>query len=249
MKKNFKFALMAMATLAMIACGGKNDPKDPKDEEEDEPEYVAPITIDGTAAEWDALGEKVAVAVCNPDAEKKALKTLKVYADEVYVYVFAEFDPTLIDINEDLSNEEFPEKWGVPFHMYFTAGAANEGYLGQWSTPAQILTEGFLFLAGQPTNYNPSIFSWDNPGVADNGWTWAEANAAGVVNASQITGTTVELSVVRDLLPVQLGNEFYFGADIQQAWDSQGILPNMEANEEGSMAAMLSVKVYEAEYK
>lgn len=248
MKKNFKFALMAMATLAMIACGG-NDPKDPKDDDPEEPEYVAPITIDGTDSDWAALGEKVAVATTNPEAATLALKTLKVYADEVYVYMYAEFDPSLIDINEDLSNEEFPEKWGVPYHIYFTAGAADEGYLGQWSTPAQILCEGFLYLDGQPTNYNPSIFSWDNPGVADTGWTWAASTATGVVNASKVTATTVELSVLRDLLPVQLGDKFFFGADIQMGWDSKGILPNVKANDDGEKAPMLEVATYEAVYE
>ena len=63
--------MMFLATLVFVACKPTNEPNKPVDDDEDE--YVAPITIDGDAAEWTQLGSKVFTADCNPNAEKKAL--------------------------------------------------------------------------------------------------------------------------------------------------------------------------------
>lgn len=237
--KKYQIALMCLATLVFVACKPTNEPNKPVDDDEDE--YVAPITIDGDAAEWTQLGSKVFTADCNPNAEKKALTTMKVYSDELFIYLYAEYDASLIDINEDMSNEEFPEKWGVPFHIYINATNADNGYLGQWSTPASMLTEGFLFLEGKPIEYAPSAFVWAGTEASDE-WLWENSSATGYITASKVTSKTIEMSILREALPEAIGDEFRIGIDIQKAWDSEGILPNMEPNEEGTMAEMLLVK-------
>lgn len=238
--KKFQIALMCIATLAFIACKPNNNPEDPTNGDDDD-EYVAPITVDGDAADWAKLGDKVFTADCNKDAEFKALTTMKVYADELFIYLYAEYDASLIDINEDMSNEEFAEKWGVPFHIYINATNSNNGFIGQWSTPATMLTEGFLFLEGKPIEYNPSAFIWAGE-VASTEWTWDSSSATNYINASKVTDKTIEMSILREALPETIGDEFRMGIDIQKAWDSQGILPNMEKNEEGTVAEMLLVK-------
>ena len=54
-----------------------------------EPEYEAPITIDGDFSDWDSVN--AAVAYCDPEAKYTALSTFKCYADDVYVFVYFEF--------------------------------------------------------------------------------------------------------------------------------------------------------------
>lgn len=237
--KKFQIALMCIATLAFVACKEEGTVVPP---DEDDEEYVAPITVDGDVAEWAKLGDKVFTADCNPAAESKALKTMKVYSDELFIYLYAEYDASLIDINEDMSNEEFAEKWGVPFHIYINATNSEIGFVDeQWSTPATMLTEGFLFLAGQPIEYAPSAFTWADE-VAGSEWHWNPSAAQGYVFASKVTDKTIEMSILREALPETIGDEFRIGIDIQKAWESQGILPNMEQNEEGTLAEMLLVK-------
>ena len=237
--KKFQLALMCFATLAFVACKENNKPSIPDD---DDDEYVAPIVVDGDAAEWDVLGDKVYTVTSNANSEFQALTTMKVYSDELFIYLYAEYDASLIDINEDMSNEEFSQKWGVPFHIYINASKSDNGFVGtQWSSPATMLTEGFLFLEGKPIEYAPSAFTWAGT-EASMDWTWETSAAQGFITASKVTDKTIEMSILREALPETIGDEFCIGIDIQKNWDSQGILPNMEKNAEGTLAPMLTVK-------
>ncbi len=222
--KKFQFAVLALAAVAFIACKPKNDPK-PNPEPEPEPEYTSPVTIDGSDAEYADLAN---VFVCNrpTTTEYMGLKVMKVYADEVYVNIYAEFDTEVIDVNEDLGDDEFSGAPGVPFHVYFTKDGSN-GFTGQWNTPCGTLAEGFLFEAGKPAEaYTPSAFSWAGEEPSGD-WLWNEMSTQ-LVDASKITGTTVEFRVMVENLPFKAAGFVYVGIDIQKAWDSVGILPRVE---------------------
>ena len=91
MKKVMSF--LAIAAMVLVASCNKNPKHDPKPtpEPEPEPEYVAPITIDGDFADWAKLdASKVAVTTCNPDSKLLALKTVKAYADEQFIFLYVE---------------------------------------------------------------------------------------------------------------------------------------------------------------
>ena len=94
MKKILTF--LAIAAMVFVACNKtpKPQPKpDPKPDDEqtpeepEEPEYSAPITIDGDFADWAKLdATKVAVAKTDPDSPWDAVNEIRVDADEVYVF-------------------------------------------------------------------------------------------------------------------------------------------------------------------
>jgi len=232
--KKFSFMLLAVAALAFVACDKKkgNNPDQPDDPE---PTYTSPVTIDGLDTEYASL-PNVYVANRPTETEYMGLKVMKVYADEVYINIYAEFDTEYIDITENLGDGEFSGKPGVPFHIYFSKDASN-GFIGQWNTPSYVLAEGFLFEDGKPAEaYAPSAFSWADAEPSGE-WHWNDISTQ-LVDASKITNNAVELRVMIENLPFQAVGQVYVSLDIQKAWDSTGILPRIEDVEDPESGAI-----------
>ena len=161
------FALLAMAAMvSVVSCqkkpngggGGGNDP-------DDEKEYVQPIKIDGDFSDWAKLdATKVSTATCVADAKYTALKTVKVYADELFVFVYLEWDKEQIEAVPDVEH--------VPFHIYINGdgNAATGGYADEFSDAcSDLLLEGSLFDGSAWQGYDPGAYKW-----------LGEANAAAV---------------------------------------------------------------------
>lgn len=234
--KKFQFAVLALAAVCMIACDKKKDEPKPQPQPEPEPEYVSPVTIDGSATEYSLL-PNVFEALRPAVTEYEGLKAMKVYADQVYINIWAEFDTEVIDINENLGDDEFGGKPGVPFHVYFSKDATN-GYTGQWNTPCFVLAEGFLFEAGAPAEaYAPNAFQWSGEEPSGD-WLWGEISTQ-LVDASKITATTVEFRVMVENLPFKAEGQVFVGIDIQKAWDSVGILPRLADEEDPESGAIV----------
>ena len=251
MKKFFALAAIFAATMmSFTACekdGGEQGGTqvDPnacetcgKNPCECEPEYVSPITIDGDFSDWAGLdASKVSVATCNADAKWTALKTVKVYADAVYVNVYFEFDA---DELADLSS--------VPFHVYInedaSAATGNDQFLGQGGQ--DWLMEGFVFSEGSFCSYDPYLFSYD--GAEDTvEWAYTEVlpENSGIGSGAG-AGNAYEFSLMREMLMgVNLADTFTVGFDIQQSWNSVGVLPNTAVTDENSSGStqMLIVNV------
>ena len=65
------------------------------DEPEPDPADLLPIKIDAEFADWEALdASKVAETVCAEGASKTALKKMRVYADDDYIWMYFEIDET-----------------------------------------------------------------------------------------------------------------------------------------------------------
>ena len=137
MKKIFVLLAIA-ATLSAVSCNKNNaGGKKPKDKEEKE--YVAPIKVDGDFSDWAKLdATKVATATCDPDATKTALKLVKVYADEVFVFIYFEWDKE--EVPHYAPTNPADENTGAyaPFHIYMNGdgSTATGGFAGQWSDAA-----------------------------------------------------------------------------------------------------------------
>ena len=260
--KTFKFALMCAATLAMIACEPKNPVEGEGEGEGEEVEYVSPISItDGTLADWDALpADFVFSATGDPDAALDGLKSIKVYADEMYINLAVEYNPETIT---DLS-------W-PGFHVYIDTdnNAATGGFGGQWSEAAfDVLLETGIFSAGEHNPYNPGVFYWWgevgasgwevlNPelgteGTAENKWGAIIGEGEAVIGNSQLIGNVFEIQLMWEAIPTPngapatapWGDVIKIGVDIQQNWATAGLLPNGGVAEDGSsiLAAPLTVK-------
>ena len=237
----------AMATCKVIVKPGGVTP----------PAEIPEIDVtDGSLADWDALpAEFVVSAVCPDNAELLGLKSVKVYATEMYINILVE--PNMEDI-VDLS-------W-VPFHVYIDAdnSDATGGYGDEFSDAnCDILCETGLWADGEPYSYNPGVYKWWGP-VGEDSWDywtdpstthdetdfWGAIIGEGQlpVGASELVDGKFEIQLLRELLgtvaPLN-DSEFGIGFDIQQSWSSVGILPCVEATEENPAghAPKLKVKI------
>lgn len=254
--KKFLFAALAVATLALVGCDkpceicgekpcvcevcdvcGEN----PCTCEEDG--YVNPINItDGSAADWDALPAAfVATTTHAEGASMDGLKSVKVYADEMYINL-------LVEVNSEVVTDL---AW-TPFHVYINAdnNSATGGFGDQWITAdVDVMLETAIFADGAVNAYNPAVFKWwgadgengwlwddpENPGNADNGWGAIVPEGTMPIGTAQaVEGGKIEIQLLWELIPANWADKFTVGFDIQQSWTSCGILPNAADAEDGS---------------
>ena len=239
--KTFKFALMCAAALAMIACEPKNNPENENNEEEEQ-EYVQIIKVDDNSlADWNNVpAEYLATTTHVEGASMDGLKSVKVYADELYINL-------LVEVNDEVVTDR---AW-TPFHVYINAdnNAATGGFGDQWITPdVDVMLETAIFAEGA-AQYNPAVFKWwgadgesgwlwtdpENPGTADNGWGAVVPEGSMPIGVAQMVDGKIEIQLLWELIPANwAGDKFTIGFDIQQEWNSVGILPNAADDETGS---------------
>ena len=201
-------------------------------------EYYSPISVtDGTAADWDALpAEYVASATHTEGCSLDGLKSVKVFADEVYINLLVEWN-----------TESITDLTIVPFHVYWNvdAGAETGGYGDQWLEPYDIdvLMEGFFYADNEPVAYEPGMYAYGGE-YNTNEWNWSTLTAAGTFCFSQHLGDNkMEIQFLRELIPASWGEEFTVGFDIQQNWNSVGVLPNAADDEVGAKVKAEKMRV------
>ena len=256
MKANWKWAIMFVAVLAFVACdkknGGGDDPDDPSET------FVSKISVkDNSLADWDKVPAEYLVQAQAPeDATLLGLKSVKVYADKLYINIIAEFsEDDIVDL-----------EW-VPFHVYLDTdnSDATGGYSDQFSDPnADILLETAVFAEGEPYSYNPGVYKWWGE-IGGAGWEWTDptiehdasdnwgaivGEGALPIGASQLVdGNKIEIQLMRALIPAKDANapwsttEFGIGFDIQQSWASVGVLPLVSPTEENANGYTKKLKV------
>ena len=205
------------------------------------------IKIDGDFADWAALPNGSYVKTYgSEDATHPALTHCKVYADPDYIYVYFEWDTDAI--------EAVPGVEHVPFHCYInTDGDASTGGYGDEFAEActDILLEGWIYGGGEEGGelgtYDPAVCSWTGEAGA-NGWSWSDppliGDGSGVGEGAGVEGKyefKIDRSMLKDVgYPV--ADVFGIGFDIQQNWESVGILPST-APDEGNATGYLPLLV------
>ena len=239
MKKVLTLLAMAAAVLA-VSCNKPDDEGGKGGKGKDNSKYEAPIKIDGTFDDWAKLdASKVATATCNPDATHTALKSVKVYADEVFVFVYFEWDKDQITHEPDVEH--------VPFHVYINGdgNAATGGFSDQFADAAtDVLMEGFIYPDGAAVgSYEPGLYKW-NGEVNGGGWEWEDlGEVAGICAGAGVEGK-YEFQITRELYPIgKLADTFSIGFDIQQGWNSVGILPNAAPTDDNPAGTAPSLQV------
>ena len=221
MKKIFTLMAIFATSLAVVCCNNNNE-DDPYGDDPDENEYVAPIKVDGDFSDWAKLdASKVAVAKLPAEgAAKEALKLVKVYADEMYVYIYFEWNTELIEYVPDVEH--------VPFHIYINSDGdeTTGGYADQWTDANfNFLAEGFLTDGTNIVSYEATCCQWTGE-VHGAGWGWTIIDASADLFAGAGIPGKYEMSMARELFPIgKLADNFTIGFDIQQDWNSVGILP------------------------
>jgi hypothetical protein len=235
------FAFLAIAAMVAVGCSKTNDNGGKKRGGDDKPKYEQPITIDGNFDDWAKLdASKIATAKSDPDATKTALKLVKVYADNVFVFVYFEWDKDQISYEKDVEH--------VPFHVYINGdgNAATGGFADQWTDACtDVMMEGFIYPDAVLGSYEPGLFKW--VGEANgSGWdpNWESlGDISGITKGAGVEGK-YEFQITRELYPVgKLADNFSIGFDIQQGWNSVGILPNAAPTDDnpGGLAPSLQV--------
>ena len=218
-------------------------------------QYYSPISVfDGTAADWDALpAEYVASATHTEGCSYDGLKSVKVYCDDNYLNI-------LVEVNLDVVTDR---EW-TPFHVFLNADGSSEtgGYGDEFAdADAEWMLETAIYASGYVNSYNPAVFKWWGE-VGGSGWSWTDPEVEGtpengwgavvpegslpIGNAQTVNGIgTVEIQLLKELIPAQWANEFTIGFDIQQNWTTCGILPNAADDELGNhvLAEKLRVQV------
>lgn len=252
--KMFKFALICAAAMSFAACTCSECGKKPCvcGQEEVCPdcgenpcvcpdEYVNPISLtDGSLADWDALPAAfVATTTHAEGASMDGLKSVKVYADQMYINL-------LVEVNDEVVTDR---AW-TPFHVYLNAdnNSATGGFGDQWTTAdVDVMLETAIFADGA-AQYNPAVFKWwgadgesgwlwtDPNGVADetNGWGALIPEGTMPIGNAQMVNGKIEIQLMWELIPANWADKFTVGFDIQQSWTSCGILPNAADAEDGS---------------
>lgn len=229
--KKVILTLLAVAAILFVSCEKKPQPTpdpgpgpSPEPEPEPEPSYVAPVTIDGDFSDWAKIdASKMCIANCATEPKWSALKVLKVYMDDVYVFFYFEYD-----------DAQIPDKSDVQGHVYFDVDCdeSTGGCNNQWDPGCiEYMGEGHFFRNDAVAVFDPSISEWIGE-VNAAGWEWETvyASGSGIFNGAGGNGK-YEMSLLRESFP-ELGEEFGFGMDIQQAWNSVGVLPNAELTED-----------------
>ena len=208
---------------------------------------------DNSIDEWNMLpAQYVAQATCPEDAALLGLKSVKVFADPLYINILVE--PNMDDIT-DL-------EW-IPFHVYFDAdnSDATGGYGDEFlDANTDFMLEGGIFADGEPYSYNPAIFKWWGE-VGGDGWNWTDPSVEHdgsdfwgaiigegqlPVGNSQYVDGKFEIQLLRELLGTvheMNDSEFGIGFDIQQNWSSVGILPCASATDENPSGKAVKLQV------
>ena len=200
----------------------------------------AAIKIDGDFADWAALpAGSFSKTYGDEEATHPALTHCKVYADPENVYVYIEWDTDMITYEADVEH--------VPFHCYINTDgdASTGGFASQFSDACtDVLLEGFLYDGGSMSSYDPGAYAWAGDPNGD-GWTWDGLDGEGICEGAGVDGK-YEFLISRAAFAAMgypIADVFSIGFDIQQSWDSVGILPNAAPSEDNPSGIMPSLQV------
>ena len=211
MKKLMTIAAMFAAVMtSFTACeknGNENGGNNNGGEDGPEIESNAVIQCDGDYSDWEGL-EGVVVATCPADdVLYEQFKTFKVYADEEFIHIFCEFDPTntlvfvpYFDLDNDPSTGN-NSKWsgagyegkaeGGVFQELTTDDGPAQGPAQKWD-PAfylyaetgteKVLDSGMAVLSSVPAPYEGGNWAFEASILRE-----ALLDAYGISGATQFT--------------------------------------------------------------
>lgn len=227
-----KFIALAAVAAMLFACGEKPEPTpNPNPNpgtgtEEPEPEFESAIAIDGDFADWDAVEAVVATLPETGTPKYSQLKTLKAYADEYFICLYIEYDPSNLVRTLDLFINDDNDP--VTGHKNLSGG---------WEECVGLMLQGSFYNFNADYTEQMSGKSWDPSiymfGGEDGGeaWEWVNLGVGGAANSSiatMINDTTaaVEIQIIREMIPMPLADTIGLGLIVETAgWSSVGALP------------------------
>ena len=185
------------------------------DEPEPDPADLLPIKIDAEFADWEALdASKVAETVCAEGASKTALKKMRVYADDDYIWMYFEIDET--QLKTDV---------GAVLNVFFNSdndAATGGNPLGEHlGNDVDYMLQGYCYQPGKYASWGPTFWQYaGTPGKVE--WKW---------------------EIMRVIMvDVKFADTFTVGVDLQQNWASIGVLPNAAGGAAEKLAVTIDKK-------
>ena len=215
------FLMMAAAAFVFAACNKPDDPTPgpgpDKPDEPDEPEYVQPIKLDGNFDDWAALGSKAVSAKSDPNSPWDAVKEIRVYSDEFYVFYYLEYDNAQIgSILEEVTGlDSDGNPIGLPIRLNLnTDGEFESGY-----APLKYSLDGYDFIIEGSLAEEKAWKSFDGTlhQRIDGGWV---ALQEGGLCEGAGNGNKYEIALSKDMfngaaskstVPMLMGDEFQTG--------------------------------------
>ena len=205
---------------------------------------AASITIDGDFSDWAALpAGSFSKTYGDEDATHPALTHCKVYADAQKIYVYIEWDTDMVAYESGVEH--------VPFHCYINTdgNASTGGYADEFADAcSDVLLEGWLYDENGIAPYDPGVYSWSGePNASGWGWTGEAilSDGSGLGDGAGIEGKyefCLDRATFGDL-GFPIADVFSIGFDIQQNWDSVGVLPNAAPSEDNASGVVNSLQV------
>lgn len=247
MKRKLIFTIVfIIVAIAMASClGTKGEPTI----DQTDKEIIS--VIDSSLLDWKNIPKGYLFeTTCAPNASMNGLKSVKVYANKRYIYL-------LVDVNDEVI---IKRDW-TPFRIFVNAdnNTATGGYGNLWKTAdVDFMMEGGIFVNGKNGPYNPAVYKWWGKD-GENGWLWTDPSVTSLgeygwgsffqsdsipLGISQIVDSKVEIQLNYRLIPLPFNDKaFTIGFEIQEEWDSAGILPNADDAEDGSQVLAEKLQV------
>lgn len=233
-----KFIAIAAIAAMLFACGEKEEETKPNGggnntetpEPEPEPDFVSAITIDGDYSDWAAVATVDAALPTEGTPRYTQLKSMKAYADEFFIFLYLEFDPSNNIRNIDLFIDDDNDP---------ATGHVNGS--GGWVEGIGLMLQGSFYefnadyteqLGGK--SWNPTVYMFGGEDGA-NTWEWVDLGVGGVASSSEAamiddTTAAVEIQIIREMIPMPLAETIGLGIVLETAeWSSVGALPQIAA--------------------
>ena len=205
---------------------------------------------DGTLSDWDNVpSDYLFKTECAPNASKNGLKSVQVYVDLSCINL-------LVEVNDEVITDR---EW-TPFHVFINSdnSSSTGGYGDLWKdADTDLMLETAIFASGAVYPYNPGVFKWWGPD-GGNGWYWTDPeveitpeNGWGAlvpegsksIGNSQMVDGKIEIQLDYTQIPMPFDETtFTLGFEIQQSWNTVGVLPNADNYE---LAEKLRVNVHQ----
>ena len=235
-----KFLAFAVVAALFVSCGPSDEPDPtpggngnntenptPEPEPEPEPEFEGLVKIDGNFEDWAALTEEQYVVATLPTEgtmQYPVIKTFKMHADEMYIYIYIDFDARGYYNATD-------DAWTPANKLDIFMDEDNNpetGRLYGWSSCSNIMMQGTF--DGTATPYDPGVSLYTGEDM-DSAWSWEDLGLFGFMNAiiPVEIGENLkafECSLLRPMLGFEMAETIGVGVLVETAdWKHIGHLP------------------------
>ena len=155
---------------------------------------------------------------------------------------------TVTPVSATTNADEIADRAWVPFHVYInqdnnTEGCGDDQWLGQGGQ--DWLMEGAVLAEDAFCPYDPGLFKYIGADLATVEWAWESVlpEGSGIATGAG-SGNKYELSIMKEMIPgLDLADTFGLGVDIQQSWNSVGVLPNTAIADDNANGAVAMLQV------